>query len=72
MSYLKSLGAGTVALILYLVLVPAIKLWLISDYRDRYFSVSHFRLRSPVFLAFAGLVFVAVSYWEFRRLKLGK
>jgi hypothetical protein len=74
-TYLKSLVVGISALIFYLILVPAIALLLplllqITGQTDGFLIGAAFHLRSPLFLAFAGLVFIAGIYWKFHRLRV--
>ena len=84
-TYVKSFSVGVVAMVIYLVLIPAIWLaipifvgqlqaWMASLSRPgplrgySYAGSSHFSLKSPWFLAFAMVVFIASFFWEFRKL----
>ena len=84
MAYLKSLGVGILVLVVYLILVPALWLTapiLASRFKallassntgtfrgHGYVVTSTFNLTSPLFLLFAGAVFLGSFYWNLRRL----
>ena len=62
------------SIVSYLTFIDTLRKWHVIPNPNSYFGSAYtyargFHLSSPLYLFFGALIFVAVCYWEFRRLR---